>query len=186
MCLLLSLHRQKLWVWNLTDYDKVLWYDPDTLAVGNTYRQILLPTPAFGVVAYPKSRYLNAGVMVIAPREQLFRELWRLWNAGDYPYVRGRTVGDDDQHFFQHLVYSRRVSGLRLHPLSRCFNDKSGRAKGCDPDKVVLHHKTPLWEAARERALWRAALRGQCAGNPELLGWDYPRTPIEAEAGVWA
>lgn len=176
----------KLWVWNLTEYEKVLWYDPDVLAVGNAYRDVLVPTPAFGVVAYPKSKYLNTGVMVIEPREQIFRELYRLWHTGDYPYVHGRTGGDDDQHFFQNIIYGHRVSGLRLHALSPCHNDKSGRAKGCKPELAVLHHKTPLWEAARERALWKAARDGKCAGNPELLNWQYPQTPIEAEAGAWS
>ena len=172
---------QKLWVWNLTEYDKILWYDPDTLAIGNVYRKILQPTPAFGVLSYPKSRYLNTGVMVIEPSEQLFRELWRIWHEGAYPYVRGRSGGDDDQNFFQDIVYGRRVGGLRLHPLSPCHNDKSGRAKGCDPERVTLYHKTPLWEAARERALWQAALAGRCAGNPELQNWEYPRSPIETQ-----
>lgn len=46
----------KLWVWNLTEYERVLWYDPDVLAVGNAYREVVLKTPPFGVLSYPKSR----------------------------------------------------------------------------------------------------------------------------------
>jgi len=169
----------KLWVWNLTEYEKILWYDPDVLAVGNAYRNILHPTPAFSCLSYPKSRYLNTGVMVIEPSREIFRQLMGIWHAGDYPFMRGK-LGDDDQHFFQDVIYGHRVSGLRLHPLSPCHNDKSGRAKGCDPEKATVFHKTPLWEAGREYALWQAARAGKCAGNAELMSWDYSK-----RSGEW-
>ena len=69
---------------------------------------------------------------------------WRLWWEGDYPYVPSRAYGDDDQNFFQHVFYGKRLPdglpGSKLHPLHPCHNDKGGKNRCDPPERVALCH----------------------------------------------
>ena len=168
----------KLWAFNLTEYDKVLWHDADTLAIGDVVEHVLEKTPAFAARMHAKSRYLNSGVMVLKPDANVFQQLWRIWQEGDFPYTADRSYGVDDQIFLQHIFYAHRLTGpgTALHALHPCHNDKQSRCS--DPDRrVVIYHKTPLWEAGRELALYQAAVAGNCANNAALQRWRYASHP---------
>jgi hypothetical protein len=168
----------KLWAFNLTEYDKILWHDADTLAIGDVVEHVLEKTPAFAARMHAKSRYLNSGVMVLKPDANVFQQLWRIWQEGDFPYTADRSYGVDDQIFLQHIFYAHRLTGpgTALHALHPCHNDKQSRCS--DPDRrVVIYHKTPLWEAGRELALYQAAVAGNCANNAALQRWRYASHP---------
>ena len=154
--------------------------DIDTISVGNLTSQLLEAYTPFAALRF-KPTYLNSGVMVLKPRRDVFEALQRIFIEGDYPYfldddaIRAgrRALGDDDQKFFQHVFFAHRlpkVPGLKMHGIDKCLNDKGGLL-GCNPAKLALLHKTPVWEARREDALWRAAVQGRCRANPELLNW---------------
>lgn len=168
----------KLFLWNLTEYAKVFYFDPDTLTQHNATDAYVLRYKAFAAQLHPRTsapHNLQGGMMVLQPSRRDFNALLTMWYAGDYPYPDGMrrgdlSYGDDDQHFLNHAVIRRRVLATPLHRFAPCDNDKRGYAH-CHPDKVPMFHKWPIWESRRIDALWAAAQQGRCVSNRALLDW---------------
>jgi hypothetical protein len=191
----------KLALWNLTDYSKVLYFDPDTLTVRDTVKALLNKYPDDAITAYFDTKmhavptkyappgYFNAGLMIVAPKLDIYEQLMRIWRGGHYPYiVPDRHVGvspagDDDQWFLLNALaqkgkYSGGLSkggvsgpGTGLKKIHICDVAKAGNPH-CDVDRMSLLHKVPLWEVSRQHALYRAAVEGRCRDNPSLLAWN--------------
>ena len=167
----------KLWLWSLSEYSKVFYFDCDTLTVKNATANILAPNFGFTTVMRPLRRYLNAGMMVLEPDQQAFEQMMHIWQSGDYPYRHVLNYGEDDQMFLAHLFFTNRLNWsipMRMRSLDHCHNDKRGREQ-CDPSRVTIFHKVPIWEQGRETALWQAAQEGRCLANPALKQWEYSK-----------
>lgn len=190
----------KLFLWNLTEYDKVFYFDPDTLTQHNATHAYLERYKPFTAQLHPHQGHphtLQGGMMVLKPSTSDFAALHGLWLAGDYPYrdtMRRGDVshGDDDQEFFNHAIIRRRVLSTPLHRLAPCDNDKRGHGPAgsfshCDPDKAPMFHKWPLWESSRIDALWVAAQEGRCLANSALLNWQPGASTAQVQTtGLWA
>ena len=167
----------KLWLWNLTEYSKIFYFDPDTLTQHNATKAYLERYRPFASLMALNQRpaYLNAGMMVLKPDKLVFKRMFTAWMAGNYTYnaaMRNRDTshGDDDQMFLSEFLVDNHIP---MHPFQRCSNDKRGTGH-CNPDEVPMFHKIPIWEQARVEALWTAAQKGTCRGNPFLLNWQPP------------
>ena len=176
----------KVFLWNLTEYKKVFYFDADTLAVKNATAAYLDKYEPFAALMDPRSRrpWLQAGMMVLAPNASVFDALHSMWATGEYTYPaalrRGDvSLGDDDQALLQDFFFNPRRGmkerlSLQLHPFRRVDNDKAGYYHS-DPADVAMFHKWPAWEASRIEALWKAVRSGRsCRRNPDLMGWTYP------------
>ena len=167
----------KLFVWNLTEYARIFYFDPDTLAQRNATEAYLRYTP-FAALIHPRQgpmHNLQGGMFVLRPSQRDFGLLHDMWQGGDYPYPDAMrkgdlSYGDDDQMLLNHALFRRRMLSTPLHRLALCDNDKRGYAH-CDPARVPMFHKWPIWELDRIEALWEAAQHGHCTGNRELLKW---------------
>jgi len=167
----------KLFVWNLTEYKRVFYFDPDTLARRNVTEAYLRYEP-FAAQIHPRQgpmHSLQAGMMVLQPSRRDFEHLHTMWQSGDYPYPDGMrrgdvSYGDDDQMLLAHALFRKRLLSTPLHRFALCDNDKRGSAH-CDPAKVPMFHKWPIWEHERIETLWDAAQNGRCTGNRALLEW---------------
>lgn len=81
----------KLHVWNLTRFQKVVYLDADTLVVANIDELFTLPCSfAAAPDIFPPDRF-NAGVMVIEPNAQVFRDM--LAAVGNLPSYDGGDTG---------------------------------------------------------------------------------------------
>ena len=184
----------KIMLWNLTEYERVFYFDVDTLAVRNATEAYLLQKTPFAAQIYPhqgRMYSMQGGMMVLQPSRRDFDLLYDMWHKGDYPYTdklrRGDLdYGDDDQHFFNYALLRKKVLSTPLHRFARCDNDKRGYAH-CPPDQMAMYHKWPIWESERIEALWAAAQEGSCVGNRKLLEWRPPqREPTVAAAAAGA
>ena len=169
----------KLWLFNMTRFESILYFDPDTLAVRNTSGYFRYAQSRDITVWQPRRRRnIQAGIMVIKPSRKAFEGLTRLWYEGDYRYqafgAPGQEYGDDDQRFLADAFFSQRLlPGHRFNvgQMHVCDNNKNGRYGNCSLDRMSLLHKAPAWEERRIKLLVAAARAGRCANNPELA-WD--------------
>ena len=169
----------KLWLFNMTRFESILYFDPDTLAVRNTSGYFRYAQSRDITVWQPRRRRnIQAGIMVIKPSRKAFEGLTRLWYEGDYRYqafgAPGQEYGDDDQLFLADAFFSQRLlPGHRFNvgQMHVCDNNKNGRYGNCSLDRMSLLHKAPAWEERRIKLLVAAARAGRCANNPELA-WD--------------
>ena len=169
----------KLWLFNMTRFESILYFDPDTLAVRNTSGYFRYAQSHDITVWQPRRRRnIQAGIMVIKPSRKAFEGLTRLWYEGDYRYqafgAPGQEYGDDDQLFLADAFFSQRLlPGHRFDvgQMHVCDNNKNGRYGNCSLDRMSLLHKAPAWEERRIKLLVAAARAGRCANNPELV-WD--------------
>ena len=170
----------KLFLWNLTEYKKIFYFDPDTLAQHNASESYLRYKP-FAAHLYPHHgppHNLQGGMLVLRPNRSDFDALHAMWQDGAYPYHDGLrrgdvSYGDDDQNFLNYAVIRRHVLSTALHRFAPCDNDKrlATMHPHCDPNKVPMFHKWPVWESKRIDALWAAVQEGSCVGNRALLNW---------------
>ena len=172
----------KLWLFNLTRYESILYFDPDTLAVRNTSGYFDYARRHDITAWQPRRRRtLQAGIMVLRPSRKVFEGLTRLWYDGEYHYEAfgppGQEFGDDDQTFLADAFFSQRLlPGHRfdIGQMHVCDNNKHGAhgpKASCSLDRMSLLHKAPAWEAARVKKLLAAARAGRCANNPKLA-WN--------------
>ena len=155
----------KIMLWNLTEYERVFYFDVDTLAVRNATEAYLLHKTPFAAQIYPhqgRMYSMQGGMMVLQPSRRDFDLLYDMWHKGDYPYTdklrRGDLdYGDDDQHFFNYALLRKKVLSTPLHRFARCDNDKRGYAH-CPPDQMAMPQVADL-ESERIEALWAAARR---------------------------
>ena len=72
---LLSAHRYtKLHVWNLVEYEKVVYIDADTLIMSNIDELFRRPPFAAAPDVFPPDKF-NAGVMVVKPSKDTFQDM---------------------------------------------------------------------------------------------------------------
>ena len=118
----------KLWLFNMTRFESILYFDPDTLAVRNTSGYFRYAQSHDITVWQPRRRRnIQAGIMVIKPSRKAFEGLTRLWYEGDYRYqafgAPGQEFGDDDQLFVpgQRLLFAAAPAwpSLRRRPDAR-------------------------------------------------------------------
>ena len=86
----------KLYVFSLTDYDKVIFMDSDMMVVRNIDH--LFDTPHMSAVVAdvfnePDLRQLNSGMMVFKPNMQDFEGMVNLWTSGK---IKLPNAGDQD------------------------------------------------------------------------------------------
>lgn len=86
----------KLFVWTLTDYEKVVFLDSDMQVIRNI--DYLFNCPHMSAVRAdqwnePGIDKLNSGLMVIRPSMDEFEGLQRLWKSGA---IKSKNVGDQD------------------------------------------------------------------------------------------
>lgn len=77
---------QKLLIFNMTDYDRVVWIDSDTEVRKNLTTFFLgLPTSREAVIGPVMGQtYFNSGVMVVTPSHETYNELMDIWREGDF------------------------------------------------------------------------------------------------------
>lgn len=169
----------KLFLWNLTEYERIFYFDPDTLTQHNATNAYLRHHKPFAAQFFPHAgapQNMQGGMLVLQPSRRDFETLLARWHAGDYPYPEEKMrqhheTCDDDQHFLNHVVIKKRLLSTSLHRFAPCDNDKRGARSHCDPAKTPMYHKWPLWESARIEALWAAAQAGRCTNNQALFNW---------------
>ena len=66
----------KLWLWNLTEYSKVVYVDPDMMVLGNVTRSVMQRYQDFAAVHFPYSLYIAAGLMVLRPDANVFANMY--------------------------------------------------------------------------------------------------------------
>ncbi len=86
----------KLYIWTLTQFDKVVFLDSDMQIVGNI--DFLFEKPHMSAVVadkynFPGLRKLNSGLMVIKPNLEEFAGLLDAWYSGK---IQEEIVGDQD------------------------------------------------------------------------------------------
>jgi len=64
----------KLHIWNLTEFDKVVYVDADTIVLQGIDELFKRPTPAAAPDTFPPDKF-NAGVMVICPSKARFDDM---------------------------------------------------------------------------------------------------------------
>lgn len=170
----------KLWLFNMTQHESILYVDPDTLALRNVSGYFRYVQHHDVAIWQPRRRQtVQAGIFVLRPNRAAFEGLTKIWYEGDYPYAAfgpvGAEFGDDDQTFLAHAFFSQRLlpdHRFQVGQMSVCDNNKFGShgpKASCRYDTMSLLHKAPAWEAKRLQLLQAAARAGRCANNPELL-----------------
>lgn len=89
----------KLHVWNMTQYDRVIYLDSDMLVLSDISQ--LFNCGSF-CAAFRHSDIFNSGVMVIRPSQEVFRDMIKV-----APYTPSYDVGDQGffNTYFKELVY---------------------------------------------------------------------------------
>jgi glycogenin glucosyltransferase len=85
----------KLRLWQMTQYDRVMYLDADTVITGdvsNTFATVR----GFGAEKARYHSYFNAGVMLLTPSEQIFEELSTM-GAGEHKSFFGNVVDCTEQ-----------------------------------------------------------------------------------------
>ena len=86
----------KLYIWTLTQFDKLVFLDSDMQVMSNI--DYLFEKPHMSAVVadkfnFPGLRQLNSGLMVIKPNLTEFEGLVNVWYSGD---IKEKVVGDQD------------------------------------------------------------------------------------------
>tara|TARA_Y100001949_G_C15927916_1_gene304263 strand:+ start:317 stop:1048 length:732 start_codon:yes stop_codon:yes gene_type:complete len=102
----------KINVWSLTDYDKLIYLDADTLMLRNS--DVLFEIKDnFCAVKDPGYNGINAGVMVLTPNKDIFNEMKSLINSKDYD----NTYSDQSFTNWFYCVYKKDIKYLPY-----CYN----------------------------------------------------------------
>lgn len=143
---------QKLRVFTLTRYERVLYFDPDVLFVRNASHMLLDSSP-FAAVVLPNSTwgcrsrdYLNAEVMLLRPSTSVYAELVEKFYRGDFRDCGGSGGTLDAQDIVRDAAIE---PGGALAPVTRwplCFNYRGWSwQRHCT--QVALIHARRLWPA---------------------------------------
>ncbi len=86
----------KLYIWTLTQFDKIVFLDSDMQVVRNI--DFLFDKPHMSAVVadkfnFPGLRTLNSGLMVINPNISEFEGMVKVWYSGE---IKEKVVGDQD------------------------------------------------------------------------------------------
>lgn len=89
----------KIHVWNMTEYERVVYLDSDTLVLSNISQ--LFNCGSF-CAAFRHSDLFNSGVMVIQPSRDVFKDMIK-----EVPELKSYDVGDQGffNNYFKELVY---------------------------------------------------------------------------------
>lgn len=148
-----TLALQKLRLFNLTAYDRVVAFDPDVLWLKNA--SLLLEYPPFAVIALHNSswgckgkRYINTGLMVLEPSQMIYRELVTMFINGSFFDCGGSSGTLDDQDVVREAL-DRGILG-RFVELPMCYNYRSWpwQKQHCPSSERLLIHGRKLWPAA--------------------------------------
>lgn len=166
----------KLWLWNMTQYSKIFFLDPDTLTVGNATAHHMARYAPFAARLY-RPISIQGAMYSLRPDRATFDAMYQSWSAGEHPHVALKRSsagaiykGDDDQNFLSFYINTKKALPEPMHEIDRCDNDKFGFFLARCPPPVV-YHKWPVWEAERIDVLWEAAQAGRCRANPRLQNW---------------
>lgn len=86
----------KLYIWTLTQFDKMVFLDSDMQIVSNIdflFQKDHLSAVVADKFNFPGLRQLNSGLMVIKPNLMEFEGLVNVWYSGD---IKEKIVGDQD------------------------------------------------------------------------------------------
>jgi hypothetical protein len=83
----------KLHIWNLTQYDRVVWLDADTMVLGNLDELFYMPASFIGGVnlhtCHLSSAHLCSMLLVIQPRKDIFTSLINFLTESESPFPGG-------------------------------------------------------------------------------------------------
>ena len=175
---------KKFYAWTLTGYRKVLWFDgPDVTFVRNASSLLRLSEP-FSAVRVARGRcgtepYINAGVILLRPSQDAFRELMATYYRGNFSHCGG-TSAWTDQEVLRTFALNLAPSGSRnrlgrFHEWDICNNFRGWHSKTgmsnlsnqqhCDPRELYLiHHDGEFrWRDSNTLETFRELKRQQAA-----------------------
>ena len=148
----------KLYVWSLTQYKKVVFLDSDMHVIKNI--DYLFDCPHMSAVRAdqwnePGLEKLNSGLMVIEPNMEEFRGLKKLWESGE---IKLKNVGDQDVIRAYYKDWGRKPE-LTLSPgLNVLYSEVTHgviNEKQVTPVSVIHYiGSTKPWMVS-PRAIWR-------------------------------
>jgi len=142
----------KLDVWNMVQYNKIVWIDSDIIVARDPTRLFKFAGD-FGVVGHRNTdteQKFNSGVMVLRPDKEVARRLWEIVDTGSFERRFDFTSGDafvEQDVVNQYWFVERKLStgGLptkfnwrpRFHPTSRL-----------NPEIVIVHYpgEPKVWD----------------------------------------
>ena len=169
----------KLQIWNLVDYDKVVYIDADTLVLQNVDELFERPTPAAAPDTFPPDKF-NAGVMVIRPSTDTFKDMMSKINVlGSYDTGDTGFLNEYFPKWFEMSAGHRLPFGYNalrtMHWLT------APRTKGywnaVKPLKIIHYCSSPKpWDSEGtkkkgelELKWWSFFVRSQMGGGVDLL-----------------
>ena len=179
----------KLLAWNLTQYDRVLYFDPDVYWTGDATRYFTRYgharhlaaavytgslVPEWWRAASGGRRYFNSGILFFPPSQLEMLALVARWASGNYTHPRRlsqRAEATEQDLLIAHF-------DARLTPMDACENFR-GYIKGgagssqvhCDPRTIIAWHGVRFRSKAPSD--WAGAGRAAFAPYPKsLVAWE--------------
>ena len=169
----------KLQIWNLVDYDKVVYIDADTLVLQNVDELFERPTPAAAPDTFPPDKF-NAGVMVIRPSTDTFKDMMSKINVlGSYDTGDTGFLNEYFPKWFEMSAGHRLPFGYNA--LRTMYWLTAPRTKGywnaVKPLKIIHYCSSPKpWDSEGtkkkgelELKWWSFFVRSQMGGGVDLL-----------------
>ena len=154
----------KLHIWNLVDYEKVVYIDADTCVLENVDHLFHRPNLSAAPDVFPPDKF-NAGVLVIAPSSSVFEDMksktydLRSYDGGDTGFLNAYfpewySLGSD--HRLPFAYNAQRT----MHWMT--FEKQPGYWNAIKPIKILHFSSTPKpWKNAEKK------------GDLEMIWWHY-------------
>ena len=156
----------KLNLWNLTDYDRVLYIDADCMVVQNIDELFDLDIPfAASPDIFPPDKF-NAGVMLVRPNEAVYRSM--LQSIGVLKSYDGGDTGFLNSYFhdwYQSDYGARLPFGYNAQRTLHWFTKKNPAYwESIQPLKIIHFCSSPK--------PWEVSMTSKTLGPLELLWWQ--------------
>ena len=175
---------KKFFAWTLTRYRKVLWFDGPDVTFVRDASSLLRRSEPFSAVRVKRGRcgtepYINAGVILLRPSQDAFRELMATYYRGNFSHCGGTSAWTDQEvlrTFALNLASSGSHNRLgRFHEWDICNNFRGWHSQTgfsnlsnqqhCDPRELYLiHHDGEFrWRNSNTLETFRELKRQQAA-----------------------
>ena len=173
----------KMQVWNLMEYDEIVYFDSDVLFLRDA-SALMTHSPSFAAIRLRRigsmpvcggKPYMNAGVMKLRPSLDAYDALRATLRDSTYNDCGGEPLTDQD--VVRELAFSTTVLG-RFHEWPLCFN-----YRGWPNQRHCLRGEGPML-SHQERKLWPANVRA-ADGRRIAVSEIYETVVFEAGPVRW-
>eukprot|EP00918_Siedleckia_nematoides_P013241 GHVU01028863.1.p1 GENE.GHVU01028863.1~~GHVU01028863.1.p1 ORF type:complete len:202 (+),score=24.37 GHVU01028863.1:543-1148(+) len=165
----------KLRIWELCEFDKLVYIDSDCVVVGDVAELFERPSPAFAADIVPPDKF-NAGVIVLRPDASVFADM--VARLPTLPSHDGGDTGYLNSYFpdwYSWAAAHRLSFGYNAQRLAHWFTSKKPSYwNSIQPLKIIHYSSSPKpWENGLRRGgdlevLWWQLLVDSCT-NGQLL-----------------